>query len=94
MSARIRLVKTCESCPEQYDAFIGDEQVGYLRLRHGHFRVDCPDCGGETVYSTILGDSGMFDTDSERHCYLTSACQAILRHISEMSPDELYEIDP
>jgi plasmid stability protein len=32
----VRLVRTCFACPEQYDAFIGEEKVGYLRLRHGH----------------------------------------------------------
>ena len=34
----IKLIQTCGACPEQYDAFIGEEQVGYLRLRHGYFR--------------------------------------------------------
>ena len=31
----IRLDMTCEARPEQYNAFIGDRQVGYLRLRGG-----------------------------------------------------------
>ena len=35
-----RLILTCGACPEQYDVFDGDRQVGYLRLRHGHFRAD------------------------------------------------------
>ncbi len=30
----VRLVQTCFACPEQYDAFIGEEKAGYLRLRH------------------------------------------------------------
>lgn len=30
----IHLVKTCEACPEQYDAYLGEKRVGYLRLRH------------------------------------------------------------
>ena len=37
---KIELVKTCGACPEQYDAYFEGYQVGYLRLRHGTFRVD------------------------------------------------------
>ena len=43
----LKLVLTCGACPEQYDAFDGERQVGYLRLRHGHFTVTCPDVGGD-----------------------------------------------
>ena len=46
----IELVKTCGESPEQYDAFYKGKQVGYLRLRHGEFRVDYPDCGDETIF--------------------------------------------
>ena len=28
--------QTCAAYPEQYDVWKGDEQVGYVRLRHGH----------------------------------------------------------
>lgn len=35
----IELRQTCAACPEQYDAYLNGELVGYLRLRHGHFRV-------------------------------------------------------
>lgn len=75
----IRLEQTCSACPEQYEAFIGDEQVGYLRLRHGHFRVDVPDCGGETIYEADPDGDGSF-TDEERDGYLAKAKEAILRH--------------
>lgn len=35
------LVKTCSACPEQYDVLDGyGDKVGYIRLRHGYFRVD------------------------------------------------------
>jgi hypothetical protein len=75
----IRLEMTCGACPEQYDAFLEDRQVGYLRLRHGRFRVECPDCGGETVYETedVFGD-GVF-TDYERPTHLAAATDAIKR---------------
>jgi hypothetical protein len=31
----IELRQTCEACPEQYDAYLGDNRIGYLRLRYG-----------------------------------------------------------
>jgi hypothetical protein len=77
MSEEIRLELTCGACPEQYDAFIGDELVGYLRLRHGNFTVECPDCGGKLVYRANPKGDGLFD-DDEREEYLSAAKQAIL----------------
>lgn len=73
----VELRLTCGACPEQYDAYIGDEQVAYLRLRHGEFDAECPDCGGERVFesSSMQGD-GMFE-GHEREEYLTLAVQAI-----------------
>lgn len=73
-----RLVCTCSACPEQYDVFddkTGDK-VGYLRLRHGHFRADAPDCGDETVYESFTGGDGIFD-DDERMPELRKAVFAI-----------------
>ena len=73
----IKLQMTCGACPEQYDAFLDGRQVGYLRLRHSTFRVDCPDCGGETVFSTdeVEGD-GVF-VEHERQAFLDIAVQKI-----------------
>ncbi|KKN88767.1 hypothetical protein LCGC14_0243740 [marine sediment metagenome] len=72
-----RLVQTCGACPEQYDVLDeNDEQVGYLRLRHGGFRADYPGCGGETVYSATTVGDGMFE-DSEREYHLSLALEAI-----------------
>lgn len=92
MSAKIRLVKTCNNCPEQYDAFIGDKQVGYLRLRHGYFRVDYPDCGGVTIFTSEPNGDGIFTSEEEREHHLTAACRAILRHI-DSGLEDLYEIE-
>lgn len=68
---------TCESCPEQYEVYKGEKQVGYLRLRHGIFRVDVPDCGVKTVFVTnqCAGD-GQFRSDEREH-WLDEACRAI-----------------
>lgn len=35
----IEFKQTCFACPEQYDAVDDGREVGYLRLRHGHFTV-------------------------------------------------------
>ena len=74
---KIRLDKTCDACPEQYDAF--DESgrlIGYLRLRHGYFTVQCPDAGGDLVYSAEPEGDGIFG-DIERDIYLLAAKKAI-----------------
>lgn len=78
--ADLRLVCTCSACPEQYDVFDGDTQVGYLRLRHGYFRADYPDCGGETVYEADTVGDGVF-AENERMPQLEKAVAALIaRH--------------
>lgn len=72
----IRLVLTCGACPEQYDAFIGNEDVGYLRLRHGWFRADYGFCGGETVYEGGPKGDGAFEDDEREH-FLMEAKRAL-----------------
>jgi hypothetical protein len=72
-----RLQQTCRACPEQYDVFddLG-QQVAYFRLRHGGFRVDVPDCGGETIYTANPKGDGIFEDDERVH-YLTEAILAV-----------------
>lgn len=79
----IRLDQTCSACPEQYDAFIGDERVGYLRLRHGRFTVEVPDVGGKLVYEAEPKGDGCF-ADDERDYYLAKAVVAILEERGDM----------
>lgn len=74
----LRLVKTCDACPEQYDVFDGERQVGYIRLRHGFMRVDCPDSGGTTVYTARPEGDGIFEPH-ERDYFLRFAVDAIQR---------------
>jgi hypothetical protein len=73
-----RLICTCSACPEQYDVFDNTTGglMGYLRLRHGGFRADCPDVGGEIVYSSNPKGDGIFDED-ERLPELIKAVVAI-----------------
>lgn len=72
------LIKTCSACPEQYDVYKGKMRIGYLRLRHGFFRADYPDCGGETVYEAEPKGDGIFE-DDERDKYLNEAVEALLK---------------
>lgn len=79
----IKLVCTCGACPEQYTAYDSTgKEVGYLRLRHGNFRVDYLHCGGETIYQTKTIGDGIFD-DNERDLELKAAVAAIKKRISE-----------
>ena len=75
-----RCICTCSACPEQYDVFDDDngKQIGYLRLRHGYFRADVPDCGGDIVYEAHTRGDGVFD-DDERMPQMTAAISAIRR---------------
>lgn len=68
----LRFVLTCGSCPEQYDVYRGNRQVGYVRLRHSVIRADYPTCAGETVFRSPYGnsDTGMFLNDEDRMEYL------------------------
>lgn len=76
LADEITLVETCGACPEQYDAMLDGAKVGYLRLRHGYFRVDYPECGGETILEANPRGDGMFE-DGERAFYLDAAKTAI-----------------
>lgn len=89
--AGLKLVCTCGACPEQYDVYdANDKQVGYLRLRHGRFRADYPDCGGETVYESQTKGDGIF-TEEERIPELTKAIHALLDKIKEKDGEEKTE---
>ena len=75
------LVRTCYACPEQYDVYDADDTEfknirAYMRLRHGSFRVECPDVNGETVYRSEPHGDGIF-MDFERETELTNAISAV-----------------
>lgn len=77
----VRLEMTSSACPEQYDAYLHDRQVGYLRLRHGHFHVEFLGCGGETIYEANTIGDGIFDP-AERSYHLQRATDAILARMN------------
>lgn len=68
---------TCSWCPEQYDVYKGKHRIGYLRLRHGWFRADYPDCGGDTVYEAQPVGDGAFIDAAERERHLRAAVRAL-----------------
>ncbi|MDB4286337.1 hypothetical protein N9933_03455 [bacterium] len=72
---QLKLEQTCGACPEQYDVFFEDENIGYLRLRHGYFSASYK---GKSVYSANTIGDGMFDT-SERKKHLKKAKKAIYK---------------
>ncbi len=84
--ARYKLVRTCYACPEQYDVFDGEVQVGYLRLRHGAFRAEVVP-SDEVVYDVSTKGDGMFE-DRERVFHLNAACRAIRDRIESRGSDE------
>lgn len=63
---------TCGACPEQYDVFVNDKQVGYVRLRGGALRAAYPDVHADYSYNHQFQDGwkGCFDNDNERDFYL------------------------
>jgi len=75
------LILTCHACPEQYEVFKDGKQVAYYRLRHGEFRVDLGECGGETIYEAEPNGDGIFDAD-ERFIYLIKAIREVLLKIN------------
>lgn len=72
------LVRTCYACPEQYDVYFGDFQIGYLRLRHGNFTAEYPDVGGRLAFQDYPKGDGVFETD-ERYAYLELAVENLIR---------------
>ena len=73
----VRLVMTCHACPEQYDAYIGNRMVGYLRLRHGKFAVEHHRPGGMRLYEANPVGDGIFEAH-ERDYHLRMAVAAII----------------
>lgn len=87
---RFILVMTCSACPEQYDVYLDGMQVGYLRLRHGTFTVDCP--FGETIFTGNPNGDGVFGYD-ERDIFLDEAIARIDAKLKrESEPDEGFSV--
>jgi hypothetical protein len=82
-------------CPEQYDVFDGEKEVGYLRLRHGSFAAYLTGraTDWDAVYrSDAMQGDGCFE-DDEREKFLTAAVQAIDAALCPNGPDERHAIN-
>lgn len=74
---------TCYACPEQYDVRNADGYiVGYMRLRHGFFNVECPDVMGKSVFRACSEGDGIF-LDHERLYFLTLGARAINKWLAD-----------
>ena len=78
----IRLEQTNECVPEQYDAYVGEEAVGYIRIRWGEMWVKCPGPLGELVYHLDECGYGML-TEKERAEHLPRAKEAIQEWVDQ-----------
>lgn len=45
----IKLFKTCEACPEQYEVYNEGENIGYIRYRRGWLKAN-PIINGEYLF--------------------------------------------
>lgn len=75
---------TCGGCPEQYDVFMDNKQVSYVRLRHGWLYVSDPSMDNiwwqiddtDDVNPQLEGD-GNFDSPEERYYFLNKIADVI-----------------
>lgn len=72
-----KLIMTCEACPEQYDVYFENIQIGYFRLRHGRFSASYPNSDGDVIFSASPEGDGIFE-DHERFTYLKAAVAALV----------------
>ena len=68
-------------CPEQYDVYYKGENVAYMRLRHGTFRVEVK---GVIVYEADTDGDGSF-MQHERKKFIIEGLRAIDRKIDTQS---------
>lgn len=75
----MKLIRTCTAAPEQYDVINDGIQIGYLRLRHGHFTAQVHGPHGPVVYEANTIGDGIFDPN-EREMHLRNALGAIVMY--------------
>lgn len=78
-------VKTCDACPEQYDVFKGDVEIGWVRLRYGSLSAHYM---GRVIYAHYFDDEykGEFSSDDEREHFLEVIAK-------EIAWEETQEVD-
>lgn len=79
----LKLVKTCERCPEQYDVLLNGEKVAYIRLRFGNLTAEIGD--KEVYYHKFDNEfKGEFQTNEEREKYLLEILEVLNEQICEI----------
>lgn len=81
---KLNFINTCKCCPEQYDVYDEDNnQVAYVRLRHGYLSVRCPDADSPEIYGTYgVKGSGEFYDAKERAYFIAEIAKKIKDHLS------------
>lgn len=81
---------TCMACPEQYDVFLGEELVGYVRLRWGCIRAEFPDVWRELVYVHEFNDPfmGCFDNEKQRMKHLKRIAKRLKEYVKCEHPQK------
>jgi hypothetical protein len=87
-----RFDQTSEFAPEQYEIYDCDNnQIGYLRLRHGVFSVRVPDYGGTEILTAYPKGDADFEPE-ERYKFLRQALDSIIEYqVNELFNEELEE---
>jgi hypothetical protein len=76
----LRLVKLSDS-PEQHEVWLGEAQVGYVRLLRGTLQVMCPNSRGKEVLTVVVGHEMKFHDQRERSRWLGAALKRINRWV-------------
>ena len=66
----LRFVEIGPESPEQYEVYIGDRIVGYVRYRFGYLSADYPDAGMNEVFGRELKRQTGQMTNQERGRWL------------------------
>ena len=75
---------TCWACPEQYDVFLDEQQVGYVRLRWGCLSARLGNVYGEEIYRYNFDDGylGVFPDSNSRDFHLNKIADCIIDRYS------------
>ena len=75
---------TCWACPEQYDVFLDEQQVGYVRLRWGCLSARLGNVYGEEIYHHNFTDGylGVFPNSDSREEHLSKIADCIIDRYS------------
>lgn len=86
----LKLVQTCDYCPEQYDVFNGDERIGYIRHRSGVFTCQ-PVMSGELLWIDLVcrtDESWGSIPDDKREEWLNECKNVLADFWNTHRPDE------